>query len=297
MKTPRGLPFNRPRYQIAAAAALAVGLVAGWSHIKPSGDGAGTKRPTTLEGAWQAAAAFLFNDANNTFNAARLEPSQERERELGKAVTLLNVQPRTVENIAKARRIFETLSSGEDHDEPAIFSDYYLARIYERYETPPEPRKARTYYLKLLEKHAGHPVAEFGASAMVLMALYDNITPEERGRRFAGLEALGASLETSSGRRDYHLNMGNAYIDFEASREKALNHLLAADAETISLWQVESATWISIAELARDEGRDDLAEAYYKRFLSKYRRDNRHYSIERRLGALKNPKNMTADER
>ena len=247
-----------------------------------------------LEAAWRDAATFLFGEANRAFSDAKGERRvNEHERLLGEALTLLNLQPRTGANLALARERLETLASGSDSDDhaSAVFAKYFLARIYERYSVPPRLDDARNLYRQLVESHAGNSVAEYGAAALVLIDLYENILATEREKRFAKLEELGALLKTPSGRRDYHLNMGNAYIDFEASRSKAIEHLIAGEAGGITRWQVESATWISIGELARVEGRNDLAVTYYGKFLAKYKRDNRHYTIQKRLEELAPLKN------
>lgn len=285
MKAPPNRLYRKTRHQIAAILAAA-GLVAALPNVKLVAKESAKPASETLDHAWQDAATFLANDANKIFRTTKETPLNERERALGNAVTLLNIQPRTVGNLEQARKEFEKLAASGEKDTPAIFANYFLARICERYESPAKLDEAKKRYRELLETSAGNAVAEYGASALVMMSLYADITPAEREARFAELEQLKPLLKTPSGRRDYHLSMGNAYIDFEASPAKAIEHLLAADAETISRWQVESATWVSIGELARIEGRLDLATTYYGKFLAKYKRDNRHYTIQKRLEAL-----------
>lgn len=245
------------------------------------------KTAASLRQGWQDAATFLINDANKTFAKTKVtSEGNKRERLLGEAVTLLNVQPRTEGNLGEARKMFEEIVAGNPDDEAGIFASFFLARWHETYEQPPQFDLARKLYRDLLERHAGNPLAESGASSLVMMDVYENVSTEERTRRFAELEKLLPLLKTPSGRRDFHLSMGNSYIDFSESPAKAIEHLMAADAEGISRWQIESATWISIGELARSQGDTALAARYYKKFLEKYKRDNRHYSIEKRLEAL-----------
>ena len=130
--------------------------------------------------------------------------------------------------------------------------------------------EARELYRELLEKHAGNVVAEAGAASLVLMDLYENISDGERAKRFEMLERDAPLLKTRLGRLGYHLNMGNAYVDLAGPPAKALEHLLAADADGIKSVQVESSTWIMIGELAEAEKKPDLALRYYDRFLSKH---------------------------
>jgi len=240
-----------------------------------------------LRPAWQDAAHFLATDANKSFTQARSHPEVNvGERELGEAITLLNVQPRTAGNILRAREILGKYAAEASAEETSIFARYFLARVYEAFEEPAQPEKALAIYKELVDRYSGDSLAEHSASRLVFIELYDDISSKERDRRFAELEELAPKLKSTMGRRDYHLNMGNAYIDFGGSPVKAIAHLLAAETDGITNRDVEAATWIAIAELGRGEGEIDLARAYYRKFLAKYERDNRHYTIQQRLEAL-----------
>jgi len=249
---------------------------------------ADAKKPG-LDDAWHDAAGFLIDEANRIFSEIRTaDADQEAERVLGVAVTLLNTQPRTASNLEKAEAKLKELSGKEG--QAAVFARYFLARIYEMYSEPPRTEEARRLYEEMLRDANGNPLAERAASSLVLMNLYENVTPEERAARFEKLETLGASLKTTSALRAYHLNLGNGYIYFpevKGSERKALEHLLAADRCGITRWQVESMTWIAIGQLAERLGEKELAITYYQRFLERYQRDNRHYSIAKALEALR----------
>ena len=254
--------------------------------------GAATGQGSSYANAWGNAATFLFNDANEAFHVPG-PAGTERERALGAAITLLNVQPRTTGNLVQTRKEFERLSSGTINDEEAIFAQFFLARLHAHYECPgASPAEAKRLYRGLLKNHPGSPVAEYSASALALIELYDDIPSAERTARFASLETLLPGLKTSSGLRDFHLTMGYAYIDFqpEHANAKAMEHLIAADGEGITRWQSESEAWVAIGELAKAEGHTDIATTYYGKFLAKYKRDNRHYSIQKRLESLAIPK-------
>ncbi len=255
------------------------------------GNAATAQTPAPLNAAWTQAASFLTNESNQEFTRSKGLPGiDERERELGEAVTLLNVQPRTSGNIERARTLFKKLGAdASSNDDTSIFARFFLARIDENYDDPPQPEAARKLYRELVEHHAGNPLAEAGAASLVLLDLYENIPTDERARRFDELEKLAPLLKTPSGRRDYQLNMGNAYVDFPeiaGAQAKALEHLQAADKEGISRWQSEALAWIAIGELARAENRNDLAAEYYGKFLAKYKRDNRHFTIQKALESL-----------
>lgn len=298
-RSPRPLPEYLPspfRRLARAVIALFVGIATASSPLQaqeapPSPEASTEAAP--YANAWDDAATFLFNDANEAFHAQG-PAGTERERALGAAITLLNIQPRTTGNLVKARKELEQLSSGDARDEVAIFAKFFLARLHAHYECPgASPAEAKRLYRELLHENAGNVIAEYSASALVLMELYDNIPAADRATRFAALEELLPGLKTPSGRRDFHLVMGYAYIDFQPghANEKAMEHLMAADREGITRWQSESEAWIAIGELARAEGRVDIATTYYGKFLAKYKRDNRHYSIQKRLESLATPQN------
>jgi len=260
-------------------------------------------KPTkpTLENGWEDASSLLFNGARDVFTKADAQPgNEERERSLGLAVTLLNVQPRLQSNLDRARERFEALANGTPKDDLAVAAKYFLARMDAFYEMPPRLENARKLYHELIAEHAGNLYAEYGITQLVLMDLYDDIPTEERARRFSALEELAPRLTTQAGRRGYHINMGNAYLTFGKEGEdfhaRAIRHLVAAEAEGITRWQVEAASWIAIGELAQAQGQTDLAKTYYGKFLEKYKRDNRHYTIEQRLKALEAPAVPAAPE-
>ncbi|HWL51638.1 MAG TPA: tetratricopeptide repeat protein [Chthoniobacteraceae bacterium] len=252
------------------------------------GVGGATAGP--LDPAWRDASNLLFNQAHQQFQrAAKKEGAAERERMLGHGITLLNLQPRTQSNLEEARALFQRLMAQAPESGEARFAAFYLARLYELYDHPAQPDQARRLYRQLLEDHPGDLLAERSASCLVLLDLYETISDEERTRRFHALESWASRLRTPTGRRDFSLNMGYACLDFpaiEASRARAIHYLLAAEKEGITQHQMEARTWIAIGELARLEGRKELAREYYQKFLTKYRRDNRHYTLQKRLETL-----------
>jgi len=251
---------------------------------------AAREKPTPgLDDAWRDAAGFLIDEANRIFAETKASSEdQEIERTLGEALTLLNIQPRTASNLERAEGMLKKMAAKEGR--AGVFARYFLARIYEMYSEPPRTDEARAMYQELLRSGGDDPMAERAASALVLMEIYENVSPGERARRFEALETMAGTLKSPSGLRAYHLNMGNGYLYFpkmEGSARKAFDHLMAADRIGITRWQVESMTWIAIGQLAERLGEKELAITYYQRFLDRYQRDNRHYSISKALEALR----------
>ncbi|HEY5895201.1 MAG TPA: tetratricopeptide repeat protein [Chthoniobacterales bacterium] len=240
-----------------------------------------------IDQAWEKGATFRFNEANVHFGKLAGKPGiAERERLLGEAITLLNRQPRAQSNITEAGAIFEKLVRENDSDTIAVFAQYFIGRIEQVFLDPPNYEAARRVYRDLLARFPGDVVAERAASHLVLLDLYEDVSKEERLKRLASLETLGNSLNTSMGKREFHINAGQACLDLDISDEKALEHFLLADKEGITRWQTEMAAWVIIAELARTENKREVAIEYYKRIIAKYPSNIRTFTMKKRLESL-----------
>lgn len=236
---------------------------------------------------WNAQGEFSFNEAQGFFKSASgLSGAAERERKLGEAVALLNVQPRTQGNIARASTVLQEVVDAGTPDKAESFARFYLARIAEIHQTPADLAKARAIYLELLKSGPTVPIAEYGASKIVLIDLYDNITPEEFERRMTELEKLEPFLKTAQGRREFHANIGIACAELGGPNDRLLKHLIAADEEGFTQWQTESIVWLLIADAAEKSGDKELARKYYQKFSEKYKRDNRFYAVMEKLKRL-----------
>ncbi|HEY5752093.1 MAG TPA: tetratricopeptide repeat protein [Chthoniobacterales bacterium] len=240
-----------------------------------------------IDQAWEEGATFRFNEANMRFSKLAGKPGvNERERLLGEAITLLNRQPRTRSNIADAQTILERLVRENGTDAAAVFAQYFIGRIEQSYLDPPNYEAARRTYRDLLARFPGDVMAEHAASHLVLLDLYGTISKEERLKRLTDLETLGTGLTTSQGKREFHINLGQACLDLGISDEKALEHFLLADKEGITRWQTEMTVWAIIAELARTERKRDVAIEYYKKIIAKYPSNVRTFTMKKRLESL-----------
>jgi hypothetical protein len=240
-----------------------------------------------MAGGWDDIDKFLFNDARDFFvHAPAVSKAGQRERKLGEAVTLLNTQPRTVENINRAAALLGELEAEKLDDNADAFARFFLGRIAEMHRTPADLAKARAIYIDLLQAKPGSPLAEYVASKVVLIDLYANIPMEEFVHRIDQLETLLPLLRTPQGRREFHANIGIACEELHGPRDKLLAHLIAADKEGFTQWQTESLVWILIADAAEKSGDKETAIRYCEKFAAKYQRDNRCYTVVRKLQHL-----------
>ncbi|MDB6095196.1 MAG: hypothetical protein JWM32_2758 [Verrucomicrobia bacterium] len=256
-----------------------------YSFLVLASSGLATAPP--YNAAWENASRQLLPDAHRAFaDPAAVSGPARRVARLGEAVTVLNLQPRTDERIGQARQMLEGLAAERANDEVDAFARFFLARLLELHVRPAEPTAARQIYGELLEQYPGHPLAERAAAQLVLIDAYADTSPGERQRRLTALEQLGPQLTTPSGRRDFYLNLGNAYIDFGLEPTRALDHLLVADRAGITHPVTQASTWIAIGELARATGQSALARDYYGRFLAGFPLDSRRTLIAQRLASL-----------
>jgi tetratricopeptide (TPR) repeat protein len=240
-----------------------------------------------LHSGWNQAKAYLYKDAWSSFVQAKGKPSvNERERILGEACSLLNVQPRTKTGILKVRQMLEAITLENPHDTSGILARYLTGRIFEFHQQPPDPTRAIAIYRKLIEEHSSDPIAEFAMVPLVHLELYRPLTQNIRLEKFRDLEELGKVLQTPAGLRDYHLAMGGSALDLLHQPGLALRHLLAADRVGISRPETESLIWQQIGELARYEGNTQAAVTFYGKFLEKYPRNYSSYSIQKKLEAI-----------
>lgn len=234
--------------------------------------------------AWDQAAVGLFKDAHAAF--AQQSPA-DRETRFGEAVTLINLQPKTDANLDHAASLLTAIAATGSTDELGISARYYLARIAQFHRASPDNAAALRIYRELSDLSSPHALAQRAVVQVALLELFEpRLAPAEIRARFDRLDARGAALTEPSAIRDFHLVMGDAALRFNLGDSPALDHLLAADRAGITRAATQRDTWIRIAELARRTGRNDVAIAYYQRFLENFLRDSRRLMITERLAAL-----------
>lgn len=271
--TRRGRGLLRPLVACAILPGIGFTLAAG---SVPADDAA-------LESAWVEGAQLSFDRSAQAF--AQLGP--RRDARLGRAVMLLNAQPKTEANIAEARRLFTALRNENATDEPGIAALFYLARLAQFHERAPDLAAARGHYEELVRRHDAHFLGQLARFKLVVLTLYDAADPAAPPARLAAAEGWGAGIREPSIARDFHVHIADAYLRFAGPLERALEHLLAADATGASVRDLARALlYVQIAECARELGRVEIARRFYGRFLEEFPRDARGTTIRARLAQL-----------
>jgi len=244
-------------------------------------------RSDPLAPAWQAAATFMFKDAHRQFiEAAGEEGVGESERQLGEALALLNLQPRTQGNIRRAAELFGRVAEADAHGTSGLSARYYLARIWEQHASPPDPARAAQLYRKLLVDGRGHLLPELAASRLVNMELFATGSREELDAREHELAPLGELLRHPVSRREFYHNLGSSLLLLDGDRERAVGYLELANDAGYTRTASESGALISIAEAALALGDEETARTYYAKFVERYPRNFRSYHARQQLARL-----------
>jgi len=234
-----------------------------------------------LARAWGATAANLLPEAKREFDAL-----DGAEAELGGALLLLLRQPKTQANVELAAARLAVLAEREPADEISRAARYYLGRLEHVHRSPASPGAARAHYRRLIADAPGSFFAECAAVKLAIIDLYELVDPEEHRARFNTHRAVAESLAHPSAKRDLSLLLADVSLQFGYGESVALEELLRADRAGVTRTLERANVWVRIGELARVSGNEEVARAYYRRFLETYRRDSRRTMVEERLESL-----------
>ena len=235
---------------------------------------------------WKRVAEYSFNQARDEFSEVMATGRESRSIKLGKAVALLNTQPKTKGNLFAAIDILEGLTSSNEEDEIDIISSYLMARVYQWHYPQPDPAAAERIYRTLIENRRAHFLSQQAIVKLAAMVIYRKNPDTRPESQIAEAETLQAQLSDPVAARDYHLLLARAYLFFELSEERALEHLLRANATT-KIKETHPEILVSIGELAFALKEYQLAELTYAKFVETYPRDTRTPYIEEKRNAIR----------
>ncbi len=242
---------------------------------------------------WPLLRDRLFSDALPAFNQALRSQPDSPALALGRAVTLLNRQPRTRDNVAVADAALAELE-GQSGD-LGLQARYLRARVAEVHLFEPDFPLAARRYEELIAAAPGHPLSQMAVAKLVRLRVYD-LTEDPLGELRAS-ERWAEMLTLASARRDFHLVMARSYQFFGATPERALSHLIAARDAGQAIPAQAAATLVSIGELARELGEAEVARDAYATFLENHPRDQRVYMIRQRIAQLDAAAALASDRR
>ena len=258
-------------------------LVVGWWA---GGLAAWAAEPTLADG-WRALAEAKATEAREIFRQAQARPAEARAAKLGEAVALLTLQPKTTGNVTAARRRCEELIADRGDDEWAARAHYFLGRIAQLHTQPVDYAGAARHYTELAARWTGTELAQHALVSLALGQLLEPVPAEERARRYSALRSREGELTQPAARRDFHLALADACLEYDLGLEHALHHSLQAEAAGVVQGQRQASVLLRIAELARTLGQRERAREYYGRFLTQVRGvDVRLALVRERLAEL-----------
>ena len=223
-----------------------------------------------------------FTETVPVFDAALDKAPESLALKLGRAVALLNRQPRTRDNVAQADAQFVMLA--REAGDIGLSARYLRARVAEVHLFEPDLKIAAARYEALIADAPHSALAQFAVAKLVRLRVYQ--LDRDPLAELASAEAWAGKLSDAPARRDYHQIMGRSYLFFKVSPERALAHLEAARAAGLLIPAQRASAAIATGELARELGRTDVARAAYEDFLRDHKRDQRVYMVTRRLEEL-----------
>lgn len=239
------------------------------------------------EGDWEDEALLLFNAGSPEINDLRARSTgNERLRSYARALGQLHSLPMSEQNALLAKATFDALFESNPNDQVGLASAYYLARINHKHLDEPDLEAARAAYRYIFESYPARFFGELAFLKYLLVELYEDVNDEKIDHRIASLEVMGMQLSIPDMIRGYHRAIGDAYLGYELSDEKAYEHLKAAYEITSSVPETQVELMLTVADLAESFGEDDVAIAALRDFLKTARGDDRRGDVALRIAAL-----------
>jgi|UniRef100_UPI00404B73B2 hypothetical protein len=160
---------------------------------------------------------------------------------------------------------------------------YLRARLFQVHRSPHDYERAETLFLELGSRNSASHWAQLGFVKVGLIRLYGSRNHEDRNVRLKAAEAVLTMITEPALKRDLHLQIGWAGLEWEQPLSVVIPHLKAADQEGNLMGIVPEDLVIQIAELSFRNGEISVARAYFERFLQEFPTSIKRYNVEQRL--------------
>jgi hypothetical protein len=222
------------------------------------------------------------------------EAAEGDEARLGEAVALLNLQPKTQANVARAEQLLSALAARADSPQ-APAARYHLARLLQLHATPARPSEAIAAYRDLVAAYPGSPYADAAVAKLAILVLHQDIPRAEWDARFAELVALLPDMASPEALRDARLVLAGAALRMHADHALALPFFVAALESGVPLRvNRHKLVLLQAAESARIL--DDIPRAlgFYETYVATYPFDVRGHEIRQILASLRTRASVAA---
>lgn len=234
---------------------------------------------------WQAAASLDYNQAARLLEPLQREHADDPRIATAFAASLLVRDPVTASNIQQAQSILENLliqlPRAEQRYRPLTI--YLLARIAHDHVEPAQLDTARARYEQLRCEYPGHPLADQAAVHLgLLLALQQ--PPVDSGQAVSNVESLLTTVTEPAAQRELHYLLAYLFWQMRGDAAAALPHYIAGREIGFEAPYRNGEVDLTIAGLARELGRNELAAQHYLAFAEANPRDGRAQTA-RRLAA------------
>lgn len=244
------------------------------------------------ESPWDKITLGLFNEADGVFEEIATKSKGETARQAlyGRAVALLNIQPRTQGNVEKSQQLFESIYQANTVDDLGLAARFMQARISQIHLLPVNKERAEQIYTELSAGRPNHAITQRAKVKLTLLRIYaTGIDETERRNRFVKGEEWATGLSELGPRAQIHLLLAETAQRLGYGMETELKHLLAAESAGIIKLRLRADVLVRIGDLARILGDEKMARAYYRIFLKDYPRTDRRTTVEGYLKMLDHP--------
>ncbi|MEZ5415520.1 MAG: hypothetical protein R3F03_14540 [Opitutaceae bacterium] len=232
--------------------------------------------------AWQSALNLDYNAAAATLEAQHRAQPDDARIAIAFATSLLVRDPVTANNIAYAQEILETLlarlTQADTTHRPLVI--YLLGRIAHDHVTPAQLDVAQSRYAQLRHDYPRHPLADQAAVHLAYIVSLDT-PPSDPLKGVAAVETLLASVASPAARRELHFLIAHLHWQGRGDAAAALPHYIAGRAIGFEAPYRDGEVDLTIAGLAAELGRDELAAQHYLAFVEAHPRDARAQTARR----------------
>lgn len=213
-------------------------------------------------------------------------PPRTRPDELAALVTRLAL---ATDDDSRLRALaLELAALAEGNDDVAAAASYLTARIEQIHRAEPDYARAA----RLFEATATRfPQSAWGQLSLVKLAVLQLYVLPGRSpeSRVAAARALLPRVTIRELRRDLHLVIGRAAVEFGQPLRDALADLRAAEEAGGLAQAVRAELQLQIGVLSRRVGEPEQAARYLERFVANNAADPRAYTARQELAAVLNP--------
>ncbi|MCC6416433.1 MAG: hypothetical protein IT582_11040 [Opitutaceae bacterium] len=237
---------------------------------------------TGTDTAWKAALSLDYNSAAaNLEQQHRANPADARIA-TAYAASLLVRDPVTTVNVTEAEtllgNLLKTLPPDDVEYRPLVL--YLLGRIAHDHAEPPRLADAQSRYEQLRRDYPGHPLADQAAVHLGYIVSLQ-AAPSDAREGIAAVETLLASATSPDARRELHYLLAHLHWHGRHDAAAALPHYLAGREIGFEAPYRNGEVDLTIAGLAVELDRNELAARHYLAFAAAYPQDGRAKTARR----------------